>query len=172
MADAPPARPGSEPRGRTFDQLEVGQVFVSPPRTITEAEILEFARISGDRNPLHVDREYAAATVFKVPIAHGLLVQSVASGLAWDLGIFDRTIAALKEMVIRFQNPVMPGDTIRLELAVGEKDPAPSSRRGWIRFDARVENQRGDTVIEGSWTTLMNRRSQRGQELTRKRASG
>ena len=99
-------------------------------------------------------------------------MQSVASGLAWQLGIFDGTIAALKEMVIRFQSPVMLGDTVRMELVAAEKDPEPSSRRGWIRFDSRVRNQRDEVVIEGSWTTLMHRRADRRRQLTREAASG
>ena len=157
-------------RGLTFDQLELGQAFVSPARTITEADVVHFAGISGDFNPMHTDQEFAAGTVFGGRIAHGLLVQSVASGLAWQLGIFEGTIAALKEMVIRFQSPVMPGDTVHLELLVAEKDPEPTARRGWVRFDASVRNQRGDAVIGGSWTTLMHRRADRRRPLTKEPA--
>jgi acyl dehydratase len=162
----------SSPRGRFFDQLQVGEQFTSQGRTITEADVVHFAGLSGDFNPLHIDEVYAAGTVFRARIAHGLLVQSVASGLAWQLGLFEGTIAALKEMVIRFQSPVLFGDTVRIELRVAEKDPEPSARRGWVRFDARVANQRGETVIEGSWTTLMHRKTDRRRELTREPASG
>ena len=172
MADPAPATPGPPGRGLTFDQIAVGQRFLSQARTITEADIVLFAGISGDQNPMHTDAEFAAGTVFRGRIAHGLLVQSVASGLAWQLGIFDGTIAALKEMVIRFQNPVVPGDTVRMELAAAEKDPRPSSRRGWIRFDAWVKNQRGEVVIDGSWTTLMHRRADRLRGLTREPTPG
>jgi len=171
MPPAPSTIP-SQPRGRFFDQLDVGQSFLSAGRTITEADVVHFAGLSGDYNPMHTDEVFASGTVFRGRIAHGLLVQSAASGLAWQIGLFDGTIAALKEMVIRFQSPVMPGDTIRLELEVAEKDPEPSARRGWVRFDARVRNQRGDPVIEGSWTTLMLRRSDRRRELTPGTASG
>jgi acyl dehydratase len=170
MVDPPPANP-THVKGRFFDQLEVGEIFVSQARTITEADVVHFAGVSGDYNPLHTDHEYASGTVFRGRIAHGLLVQSVASGLAWQLGLFDGTIAALKEMVIRFQSPVLLGDTVRLDLKVAEKDPEPSSRRGWIRFEAKIVNQRGDTVIDGSWTTLMHRRADRRRELTREGAS-
>lgn len=163
---------GPAPRGLLFDQIDHGRIFTTPARTISESDIVAFASLSGDNNPLHTDHAYAASTVFRSTIAHGLLVQSVASGLAWDLGIFDGTIAALIQMVIRFQSPVLPGDTVRLELTVAEKDPEPSSRRGWIRFDAQVRNQRGDAVIEGSWTTLMHRKADRRRELTREGARG
>src|SRR5215471_15513707 len=106
MPDPAEASPAPA-RGLTFDEIDVGRRFVSHGRTITEADVVHFAGISGDYNPLHLDAEYAAGTVFRGRIAHGLLVQAVASGLAWQLGIFDGTIAALKEMVIRFQAPVM-----------------------------------------------------------------
>ncbi len=172
MSETPAGTPSSSSRGRFFDQLEVGEAFTTQARTITEADVVHFAGISGDYNPLHIDHEYASATVFRGRIAHGLLVQSVASGLAWQLGIFDGTIAALKEMVIRFQSPVLLGDTVRLALSVAEKDPEPSKRRGWVRFEARVTNQHGDTVIEGSWTTLMLRNADRRRQLTREPASG
>lgn len=162
----------SAARGLLFDQLDLGRTFATRGRTITPADIDNFAALSGDFNPLHTDEQYAAGTVFRSRIAHGLLVQSVASGLAWQLGIFDGTIAALTEMVIGFQNPVLPGDAVRLELTVAEKDPAPSSRRGWVRFTARVLNQRDEVVIQGSWTTLMHRKADRHRELTREAARG
>jgi acyl dehydratase len=171
MSDPDTATPGPA-RGLTFDQISVGQSFVSQSRTITEADVVHFAGISGDYNPMHTDAEFAAGTVFRGRIAHGLLVQSVASGLAWQLGIFEGTIAALKEMVIRFQNPVLLGDTIRIELSAAEKDPEPSKRRGWVRFEARVRNQRSEVVIDGSWTLLIHRRTDRRRELTREPATG
>ena len=168
-ATAASASPG---RGLLFDQFSAGQTFSSQGRTVSQADVSLFAGLSGDHNPLHTDEAYASGTVFRGRIAHGLLVQSVASGLAWQIGIFDGTIAALKEMLIRFQSPVMPGDTVRLTLRVAEIDPAPSSRRGWIRFEAQVVNQRGEVVIEGTWTTLMHRKPDRRRELTRGPASG
>jgi acyl dehydratase len=171
MPPPPPERPAA-PRGLLFDQIAVGESFATGARTITEADIVAFAGVSGDYNPMHVDQEYASRTVFRSRIAHGLLVQSVASGLAWQSGIFEGTIAALKEMVIRFQSPVVPGDTIRLELTVTEKEAEPSSRRGWVRFDASVRNQRDEVVIEGTWTTIMLRKADRRRELTREPSRG
>lgn len=164
FAEPASARPTDAPRrGRLFDEFEVGQRFASGGRTVTEADIAAFAGISGDFNPLHVDQEFAAATPFRGRIAHGLLVQSIASGLAWQTGIFDGTIAALKEMVIRFQSPVVPGDTVRLELQVAGKEAEPSPRRGWVRFTAQVQNQRGEAVIEGEWLTVILRRADGGR---------
>jgi acyl dehydratase len=146
------------PQGLLFDEFEPGQVFGSGGRTVTEADIVSFAGLSGDYNPLHTDEEYALGTPFRGRIAHGLLVQSVASGLANQTKIFEGTIAALQEMIIRFRSPVFPGDTVHMELTVAEKEPKPNSRRGWIRFDAAVKNQRDEVVIDGEWLTLMLRR--------------
>ena len=65
-------------------------------------------------------------------------MQSIASGLANQTGIFEGTIAALQEMLIRFRAPVHPGDTEHMELTVSAKEPKPNARRGWVRFDAAV----------------------------------
>ena len=64
-----------------FDDVQVGQEWESPAQTLTEADIVNFAGLSGDFNPIHTDHEFARATPFRRPIAHGLLVLSVASGL-------------------------------------------------------------------------------------------
>lgn len=158
-SDAPePQRFQPAAAGRLFDEFEPGQIFGSAARTVTEADIVSFAGLSGDFNPLHTDEEYARATPFRGRIAHGLLVQSIASGLANQTKVFEGTIAALQEMLIRFRAPVFPGDTVHMELTVREKDPKPNARRGWVRFDAAVKNQRDEVVIEGEWLTLMLRK--------------
>lgn len=148
----------SPPRGRTFEDFEPGFSLLSARRTITEADIVAFAGLSGDFNPIHTDEEYARRTVFRGRIAHGLLVQSVAAGLANQLGIFDRTLTALKGMRIDFQQPVRAGDTIAIRLTVAERDPDPGPRRGWVRFRTEVLNQEGRRVIEGDWVTVVQRR--------------
>lgn len=150
-------------RGLLFDEFRCGDVHESGARTVTDDDIATFARVSGDFNPLHVDEAFARRTHFRGRIAHGLLVQSISSGLAHDMALFEGTLVALLEMLIRFQAPVRPGDTIRTELRVHEKEPEPGPRRGWVRFRTRVVNQRGEAVIEGEWLTLIQReRTERG----------
>ncbi|MBM3977723.1 MAG: dehydratase [Planctomycetes bacterium] len=159
---APPATPAPiQQPGRSFDQLEPGTCFLSPARTITEADIVLFAGVSGDTNPLHIDAESCLRTPFRQRIAHGMLVQSVATGLGWQTGIFHGTIQALQEVSVRFEKPVVAGDTIQVALSVLERDPAPTPRRGWVRFQVRVLNQRGELVSDGQWLTLMSRRPAR-----------
>ena len=161
MQRSPTASDGgseAERRGIPYDELELGARFRSGARTLTEADVVAFAGLSGDFNPLHTDEEYARSTPFRGRIAHGLLVQSIASGLANQTAIFDGTIVAVLEMLIRYRAPVRPGDTVRVEIAVLAKEPEPGPRRGWVRFGILVVNQRGETVSEGEWLTLVRRR--------------
>ncbi len=147
--------------GLSFEEFGLGDAFHSPGRTITEADIVGFAGLSGDYNPLHTDREFAARTAYRGIVAHGLLVQAVATGLADRIGIFDRTVVALAEMRIGFRAPVRPGDTVRLVLEVVEKEAEPGPRRGWVRFGTRVLNQTDDLVIEGEWRAVIVRHPSR-----------
>jgi 3-hydroxybutyryl-CoA dehydratase len=140
--------------GLWFDDLELETRIESPRRTVTEADIVAFAGLSGDFNPLHTDETTASRTAFRGRIAHGLLVQSIGSGLVNQTGAFHNTIAALAEMSIRYLAPVRAGDTIGVVLTVRDKDPAPSVKRGWVLFDCVVTNQDGVQVIEGEWRTL------------------
>jgi acyl dehydratase len=147
----------SERRGRHFEAFEPGATWTSPDRLVTQADIDAFAGLTGDHNPVHVDAGFAARTPFRSRIAHGLLVESLLSGLAWRLGIFDGTIVALQEVSMRFEAPVRPGDSIRLELEVLERDPHPGPRRGWVRFATRARNQRAELALDGVWLTLISR---------------
>ena len=144
-------------RGLRFDQFALGDVHVSQGRTVTEADIVAFAGLSGDYNPLHTDEEHARRTIFRGRVAHGLLVHSIASGLANQTGIFDGTIAALREMLIRYEAPVRPGDTLRVELTVIDRDAQPSRKRGNVRFRVQVLNQDDETVNDGEWLALISR---------------
>jgi acyl dehydratase len=146
------------PRGLWFEDFSVGQAFESDGRTVTESDVVAFAGVSGDFTPLHVDAEYAARTPFRQRIAHGLLIQSIASGLARGTGIFEGTLLALSEITMRFVRPVFLGDTIRLRLEVVELDAEPGPKRARVRFSTVVTNQTGETVLEGAWSVVFLRR--------------
>ncbi len=148
-------------RGYWFDEFEVGQSFVSPGRTITETDLVNFAGLSGDYTPVHTDAEYARRMPFRKRIAHGMLVQSIATGLGTRIGVFEGTIAALTGVNIEWKAPVFPGDTVRLRLDVGEIDEQPSKRSGKVAFRTFVLNQKDQVVSEGSWNTLMLREPRR-----------
>ena len=142
-------------RGLWFDEFEPGQVFASPARTITEGDVSVFAGVSGDYTSLHTDATFARRTAFRQRIAHGMLVQSVASGLATRIGIFEGTIAAFAGQTSRWLHPVLLGDTIRVEVEVSAVDPEPSRRSGTVHFGIRILNQDDRVVSEGTWETLI-----------------
>ena len=148
-----------KPRGLTFDQFNVGDVFVCQARTVTEADTVNFAGVAGDYNPLHTDEEFGKTTPFGSRIAHGVLGLAIATGQANQLGIFEGTTIALMTQTIKYTGAVKFGDTIHLELKVAEKKESSKPDRGVVTFDATVLNQQGKSVIEGQWALLMKRGS-------------
>ena len=148
-------------RGLWFDEFQVGQVFVSPGRTLTEADVAQFSGLSGDFTPLHTDATFARRTPFRQRIVHGMLVQSVATGLGTRIGLFEGTIAAFAGQTSRWLQPVLFGDTVRVEIEVAALDPEPSRRSGHVHFAIRVRNQDDKLVAEGTWDTLMLREKRR-----------
>ena len=146
-----------KPRGLTFDQFNVGDMFVCQARTVTEADTVNFAGIAGDYNPLHTDEEFGKTTPFGTRIAHGVLGLAIATGQANQLGIFEGTTIALMTQTIKYTGAVKFGDTIHLELKVTEKKESSKPDRGVVTFDATVLNQQGKSVIEGQWVLLMKR---------------
>ncbi|MDL1899107.1 dehydratase [Anaerolineae bacterium CFX7] len=145
-------------RGLTFDEFNVGDVFASQARTVTEADVVAFAGISGDFNPLHTDAEFGKTTPFGERIAHGMLIAAISTGMANWLGVFEGTTIALMEQVLQYKGAVKFGDTVHLELTVAEKKESSKPDRGVVIFSARVLNQENKIVIDGTWTTLMKRR--------------
>lgn len=144
-------------RGLTFDEFEIGDRYQSQARTVTEADVVAFAGISGDFNPLHTDAEFGKSTPFGERIAHGMLLVAMATGMANWTGVFEGTTIALMEQLITYKGVVKFGDTIHLELEVMEKTPTSKPDRGVVKYAARVINQRGEVVIDGVWTLLMKR---------------
>ena len=144
-------------RGLTFDQFNLGDTFTSQSRTVTEADVVNFAGLSGDFNPLHTDAEFGKSTPFGERIAHGMLVAAMATGMANWTGLFEGTTIALVEQVIQYKGAVKFGDTVHLELKVGDKKETSKPDRGVVVFETRVCNQDGKAVIEGKWTLMMKR---------------
>lgn len=147
----------SKARGLTFDEFEIGAKYISQGRTVTEADVVTFAGLSGDFNPLHIDAEFGKTTPFGQRIAHGMLVVAMATGMAQWTGVFEGTTIALMEQVIRYKGAVKFGDTIHLELEVLEMKETSKPDRGVVRFAARVRNQQGEVVVDAEWVTLMKR---------------
>ncbi|MGD8814255.1 MAG: MaoC/PaaZ C-terminal domain-containing protein, partial [Anaerolineales bacterium] len=128
-------------RGLTFDEFNLGDKFISQARTVTEADVVNFAGLSGDFNPLHTDETFAAGTPFGKRIAHGMLIAAIATGMANWTGVFEGTTLALMQQLLQYKGAVKFGDTVHLELSVAEKKPTSKPDRGVVIFDARMVNQ-------------------------------
>lgn len=146
------------PMGMFFEEFEPGKEYVTRARTVTEADVVAFAGLSGDFNPLHTDAELMKSSQFGERIAHGMLVSSIGTGLSSQMGWFEGTTVALLEVTFRFKGPVKLGDTVHLVLKVREKRETSKPDRGILILDANVLNQRDQPVIEGEWTTMMRRK--------------
>ena len=145
-------------RGLYWEQWEIGAEFESPARTLTEADIVQFAGLSGDYNPLHVNEEYCKTTIFGTRIAHGPLVYAIAAGLLFQLHLYDDTlIAFLGFEDLRFTKPVKAGDTIHARIKVLEKRESSRADRGLMKRKLEVLNQRGEVVQEGIQNFLLKR---------------
>lgn len=149
---------GYQMRGKTFDEFNVGDEFYTASRTITEADVVTFAGLSGDFNPLHMDETFGKTTPFGTRIAHGVLILSVATGLANQLGVFEGTTVAVLEMVTRFTGAVKFGDTIRVVFRIKDKKESKKPDRGVVDVEVKVLNQRDESVLEGNWMVMLTRK--------------
>jgi acyl dehydratase len=137
---------------RFFEEYEVGQRWTTKGRTVTEADIVNFAGVSADFFPLHMDREFAALTRFGQRIAHGLLVLSMASGMV--PADPDKVEALYGLDRVRWVKPVFIGDTIRVQMDVAEKHERADGS-GVVTFVQTVLNQRDEPVLVNQYRLLM-----------------
>jgi 3-hydroxybutyryl-CoA dehydratase len=137
-----------------YDDVEVGQEWESGGRTLTETDIVNFAGLSGDFNPIHVDHEFCRGTPFRRPIAHGILGLAFSSGLGLHYPPV-RTLAFLSIREWHFKEPIFIGDTVRIKSKVLEKEPRSRGRRGMIAWQRQLINQDGRIVQEGVTLTLV-----------------
>jgi len=146
-------------KGLYWEEWEIGSEVETSARTVTEADIVIYAGLSGDYNPLHTDEEYCKTTPFGGRIAHGPLVYGIAAGLLFQLHLYDDTMIALLGFEdLRFTKPVKPGDTIRARVKVLEKKETSRPDRGVIKRQLHVLNQRGEVVQESIQNILLKRK--------------
>ncbi len=149
------------PKGLFFDEYEVGQSITSQGRTVTEADVVAFASLSGDWNPLHTDAEFTKTHPFGQRVAHGLLVLSIASGLAIRLGFMEETVLAFREIGDwKFSLPVFFGDTVRVQATVIETKPMPRLGGGSVTLKVQILNQNDKVVQRGNWGVLVRGREE------------
>jgi acyl dehydratase len=141
-----------------FEDVEVGQQWESAARTVSEADIMGFAQLTGDRQPIHLDAEYARRTPFQQRIAHGLLGMSLGCGLVVDVPpIQTQAFLGLKEW--HFRAPIFIGDTIHVQTRLLDKELRGRGRRGVINWAITIFNQHEQIVQEGKSTTLVETRA-------------
>lgn len=137
----------------SFDDVKPGDIFHSPTRTITETDVVMFAGMTGDMNPLHVDHEYARGTPFGKPIAHGLLGLSLVAGLG-SFSPWMQTAAFVGIAEWKFLKPLYIGDTVRVRTELLTKT-AKGRRHGQCQWRRTLLNQTGEVVQEGTFETLV-----------------
>ncbi|MFT3820607.1 MAG: MaoC/PaaZ C-terminal domain-containing protein [Rubrivivax sp.] len=143
--------------GLFYEDFEIGREYETAGRTITETDLVTFAYLSGDYNPLHTDVEFAKQTVWGQRLVYGVLGFVFASGLRARLGIFEGTVIAFLGMTWDFKGPMFIGDTIRSRVSIVEKRETKKSDRGIVRQKVQLLNQRGEVVQEGVMTQMMRR---------------
>jgi len=132
------------------DDLKIGQTFAGEAREISDVQFADFARMTGDDHPIHYDDAYAKKTRYGKRLAHGLLVTSMTAlgATAMSRRIEDAMIAFV-EQGTRFLKPVFVGDTVRSEFRVESIERKPGRDNALVRFNVRLVNGHGETVLEG-----------------------
>jgi acyl dehydratase len=140
---------------RKLEDYVAGTTAITQGFTITETHLVNWASLTGDWLPLHMDAEYASTTPFGGRLVHGPLTLSLALGLSTKAGLFDpeSAIAWLGLDEVRATEPVRPGDTIKVHLEIVEARPTSKPGRGVLRIGYRVENQRAKSVL--TFTNLL-----------------
>jgi acyl dehydratase len=146
-----------------FEDLQPGDVYRSPGRTVTEADVVIFAGLSGDYNVLHTDAEHMKSSTFGERIAHGLLGLSIQHGLvARGMPVrFEQRLVGIKW---KFRGPIKIGDTLHVLSTIAGKEDGDQEGWGLVTMERRVVNQLGVVVQEGETEHLVARRAPSGRE--------
>ena len=143
-----------------YADLHVGLAFRSPGRTITDADLVAFAGLTGDYSELHTSDVYAKASEFGRRVAHGMLGLAYAHGLMWARTgeLREVAIAFLGISDWRFVGPIFVGDTIFVDYAIAElRDSRSRPTQAIATFDVTVKNQNGALVQQGRKALLVSK---------------
>jgi len=147
-------------RGYYFDDLAEGQRFTSAARTITETDVVNFAGLSGDFNPIHLDRELAASGAYGQRVAHGVLGISVVTGFIDAMGIFREAMVAMLSIDNwKFTAPVFIGDTVHIVLTIDGLRRTSSGLTGIVTRGIQLIKQDGTVCQEGKITVMVRTRA-------------
>ena len=144
--------------GLYYEDYEIGAEFETPGRTIGETDLISFAAMTGDFNPIHTDEEYCKQSPFGTRIAHGLMGLAYIEGLKFRLGHFDQTAIATLGWNIKFPKPLLIGDTVHVKVKIANKRETSKPDRGILFEEVQLINQRGEVVIEGEHTVMVQRK--------------
>ena len=137
----------------TFEELQIGDCWRSRGRTITETDVVNFANLTGDYDPLHVDHHYASRTPFGRPVAHGLLGMSFLAGLSSNCPAV-HTDAFLAVRQWEFLLPAFIGDTVYAVTQVVDLQ-STSRRHGRVTWVRQLINHKDEVVQRGVFETLV-----------------
>ena len=145
-------------RGLFLEDFEVGKEYFSPARTVTEADVTNFAGLSGDFNPLHTDEEFAKQNLFGTRIAHGALGFIISTGLSNQMGIYEGTTIAFMECTVKYPAPLKIGDTVHAVIVPTETRHSSKPGKGILKQNLKLVNQDGVTVMESDQVLMMKSR--------------
>ena len=147
-------------RGKFFEDFSEGEEYVTPSRTITEADVTNFAGLTADWSPVHTSIEACKGGLFGERIAHGALTIVVAEGLQNRLNLWDDTFVGMVDREWSFKSAVKFGDTLTVKMKItGKEEASDYPGCGLIKRYITIENQRGEIVSEGEGTILILKRT-------------
>lgn len=138
-----------------FEDFGDGEELMTRGRTVSRADVVNFAAVSGDYDPLHMDNEFGKKTIFGQNVAHGLCVLSIASGLIGATGIFRNVMAFYGMENWQFKLPLFFNDTIRVRIRVLSRQEGSKPDRGIVSLGLEVVNQRDEVLQQGEWKILV-----------------
>ncbi|MEW6615643.1 MAG: MaoC/PaaZ C-terminal domain-containing protein [Thermodesulfobacteriota bacterium] len=144
-----------------WEDLEIGEEYTSPSRTVTEADVVNFAGLSGDYNELHTSEEFCKGNMYGTRIAHGLLGLSIASGLFTRTELCQQTarnLIAFLGLEWKFKGPIKIGDTVTVKVRIIDKKETKNPERGVFVLKRELYNQRGELVQEGETPLMIKRK--------------
>jgi 3-hydroxybutyryl-CoA dehydratase len=143
-------------KGLYFEEFEPGQSITSSGRTITEADVVAFAALTGDWSSIHSDAVYAASHPLGQRVAHGLLGMSIAVALAVRLGFLEDTLLAFREIRDwKFSQPIYLGDTIHMRATITGTKKVHRLGGGLVTLEVDIVNQDAKILQHGTWSVLV-----------------
>ena len=150
---------GTAMEGWYLEDFTIGETYKSIGRTVTETDVVNFAGLSGDFNPLHMDEEFArTGSIFGHRIAHGMLGAVIMTGLSNQMGMFAGTTIAFLELSIRYPAPLEIGATVHLEMTPTDIHHSSKPGRGVLTMDANLVDQSGKVITQCVWKLMLKAR--------------